>query len=353
MKDPSKASSSRTLEVEQTQPKSPHEALFLVLSYLNLYELLVMSQVCTLLRDAVSNDVLLWLNLVVERPLSYRLSDGILMKITSKANGRLKTLALIDCVHITDQGLQRVVQQNHLISKLYIPSCTRITPEGVLRAVEILCRESHSLTSLKINGIYNIQKEHLDLLSFHLRKNQSLEEQQKKQPIYFHERGNLSVFEKTQRIIDLEICPMCFVVRVVYDCPKGECNRRECRGCSFCILRCENCGKCLESQEIEECACGDNLCPLCWLQQTPKCSFCNKPYCKQHTSWWCNTSDPGYLCKVCEENSHGYTYTNEGQKRSSLFSYHEQIKSSFAKFKIMKRKVVVSPSLKRDTKGMI
>ncbi|OIW21847.1 hypothetical protein TanjilG_13108 [Lupinus angustifolius] len=229
MEDPSKASSSLSLQVEQAQPESPHEALFLVLSYLNVYELLVMSQVCISLRDAVSNDVLPWLNLVVERPINYRLSDEILMKITSKANGRLKTLALINCVHITDQGLQRVIEQNKLISKLYIPSCTSITPEGVLRAVEVLCQGSHSLSSLRINGIYNIQKEHLDMLSFYLRKNQSLEEQQKKQPVYYHERGNLSVFEKNQRIIDLEICPMCFEVRMVYDCPKDalDCKKRK------------------------------------------------------------------------------------------------------------------------------
>ncbi|KAF1874412.1 hypothetical protein Lal_00029839 [Lupinus albus] len=311
MEESPKACSSFSLSVEQAPPESPHEALFLVLSYLTVYELLLISQVCTSLRDAVSNDVLPWLNLVVERPLSYRLSDEILLKITSKANGSLKTLALINCVHITDQGLQRVIEQNHLISKLYIPSCTRITPEGVLRSVEILCQGSHSLSSIMINGIYNIQKEHLDMLSFYLRKNQSLEEQQMKQPIYYHERGNLSVFEKKQRVIDLEICPMCFEVRMVYDCPEGECNKRECRGCSFCIPRCENCGRCLGSQEMEECACGDNLCLDCWLKEFPKCSFCNKPYCKQHTSWWYNSSDPGFICKVCEENSHGYTYTDE------------------------------------------
>ncbi|KAK7251636.1 hypothetical protein RIF29_35002 [Crotalaria pallida] len=310
--------SSLSITVEQSQPQAPHEALFLVLAYLPVYELLLMSQVCTTLRDAVNKDVLPWLNIVVERPLSSKLSDEILMKITSKANGRLKTLALINCVHVTNQGLQRVIEQNHLISKLYIPACTSITPEGVLRAVETLCQGSHPLSTLRINGIYNIQKEHLDVLAFYLRKNRSPEEQQRQQPIYYHERDNLSVFKhgESQRIIDLEICPKCFEVRMVYDCPKGECKRRElpqaqCRGCSFCILRCENCGRCLGSQETEECACADMLCIDCWLQEFPKCSFCNKPYCKQHTNWWSTCSESEFLCKVCEENSHGYTYTDE------------------------------------------
>lgn len=104
--------------LEQAQAEAPHEALLLVLAYLPVYELLLISQVCTSLRDAVNNDVLPWLNLVVDRPLSSRLTDDILIKITSKANGSLKTLALINCVHITDQGLQRVIEQNHLIDKV-------------------------------------------------------------------------------------------------------------------------------------------------------------------------------------------------------------------------------------------
>lgn len=112
--------SSKAVEVEQeaSEAKAPHEALFLVLSYLPVYEVVVMSQVCTSLRDAVNNDILLWLNVIVQRPLSWRLNDEILIKITSKANGRLKTLALINCMHVTDHGLQRVVQQNPLINKV-------------------------------------------------------------------------------------------------------------------------------------------------------------------------------------------------------------------------------------------
>lgn len=96
----------------------PHEALFLVLAYLPLFELLSMSEVCRSLRDAVEKNVLPWLNIIVERPLSLRLSDEILMKISSKANGRLRTLVLLYCAKITDDGLQRVIDQNPLISKV-------------------------------------------------------------------------------------------------------------------------------------------------------------------------------------------------------------------------------------------
>ncbi|KAK7358255.1 hypothetical protein VNO77_00181 [Canavalia gladiata] len=310
--------SSLRLTVEQAQDEAgpPHEAVFLVLAYLPVYEVVVMSQVCKSLRDAVNIDILPWLNVIVERPLNSRLNNQILMKITSKANSRLKTLALINCTHITNDGLQRVVEQNPLINKLHIPACTGITPEGVLGAVKTLCQRSNCLNSLSINGIYNIQKEHLDMLTLNLRKNLPLEEQQKQQPLYYHERGSFLVFKRreSQRLIDLEICPKCFEVRMVYDCPKGHCKRRKwplspCRGCNFCIPRCENCGGCIASEELEEGACEDILCLQCWLQ-LPKCSFCNKPYCKQHTNWWCTSSDSSLICKVCDENSHGYTYTD-------------------------------------------
>ncbi|KAL5052513.1 hypothetical protein RYX36_033195 [Vicia faba] len=290
----------------------PHHAMFLVIPYLRVYEVLTMSRVCTSLRDAVNNDVLPWLCIIIETRLNFRLTDETLLKITSKANGRLQKLALMNCIHITDQGLQRVIEQNPFIKELHIPACTSITPEGVLKAVETLCQRNKCLTTLSINGIYNLQKEHLDILTSNLKENLSLENMQMQQPIYYHKRGSVSAFEcqENHRIIDLEICPKCSEVKMVYDCPKMDCKMKECKGCIFCIPRCENCGECVGSEEPEECACGDIMCLECWLK-VPKCSFCNKPYCKQHTDWWCTSSDSSLMCRVCDENSHGYTYTDE------------------------------------------
>lgn len=112
------SSMSTSFTDEKTEAAEPHEALFLVIAYLPVYEILTMSQICKSLRDAVNNDILLWFNVVVERPLNSRLSDDTLFKITSKANGRLQTLALKNCIHITNQGLQRVVEQNPFINKV-------------------------------------------------------------------------------------------------------------------------------------------------------------------------------------------------------------------------------------------
>lgn len=98
----------------------PHEALFLVSAYLPLFELLAVSGVCRILRDAVNTDVLPWLNIIVKAPLNLRISDEVLKKITSKANGRLTSLALMNCDNVTDEGLQRVVEQNPLINKVWM-----------------------------------------------------------------------------------------------------------------------------------------------------------------------------------------------------------------------------------------
>lgn len=104
----------------QNTPGPPHEALFLATAYLPVLELLAMSEVCSSLRDSVKNDILPWLNIVVERPLNKRLCDGNLMQIAAMAKGKLRTLALVNCSHITDDGLQWVVQQNPRINKVWI-----------------------------------------------------------------------------------------------------------------------------------------------------------------------------------------------------------------------------------------
>lgn len=106
--------------VEQDHAPPPHHAMFLVIPYLRVYEVLTMSLVCTSLRDAVNNDVLPWLRIIIETPLNYRLTNETLLKITSKANGRVQKLALMNCIHITNQGLQRVIEQNPFIKEVTI-----------------------------------------------------------------------------------------------------------------------------------------------------------------------------------------------------------------------------------------
>ncbi|GMH15158.1 hypothetical protein Nepgr_016999 [Nepenthes gracilis] len=287
-----------------------HEALFLVLAYLPLPELLATIQVCRSLRDAVNDDVLSLMNhLIVEKPLNRRISDGTLIKITSKAQGRLTALALINCPKITDDGLLNVVAKNPNISKLHIPGCTGITPEGILKAVNSLTQPSHHLASLKINGIYHINQNHLETLHSYL----SFSTPQNRNPQFYNQnytvtKSLLLSRDDGHHTIDVEVCPICNEVKMVFDCPREICKKRlaarECRGCYHCIERCVECGSCFVydggDEQQGDAVCSDALCWNCWLQ-LPKCNHCNKPYCRRHGQE--RQSSPavstGFLCDIC------------------------------------------------------
>ncbi|KAM2333207.1 hypothetical protein ACFX1X_011116 [Malus domestica] len=292
---------------EQAGP--PHEALFLVSAYLPLFELLAVSGVCRTLRDAVNTDVLPWLKIIVKAPLNLRLSDEVLMKITSKANGRLRSLALMNCANITDEGLQGVVEQNPLINKLYVPGCTGLTPDGVIRAAKTLSENHHGLKSVMIYGIYNMNKQYLETLESYLQINRSQQKQTGgSRPLLFHEYKDCptSRHDNGHAAIDVQVCPKCDEVRMVFDCPRRTCRTKidrpmtDCRGCNFCIPRCQECGGCIDNcEEMEEAVCADILCSDCWLQ-LPKCDFCNKPYCKQHAgNGYRPPGSTGFVCDVC------------------------------------------------------
>ncbi|EEF34583.1 F-box protein SKIP28 [Ricinus communis] len=287
---------------QQAEPGPPHEALFLVLAYLPVFELLNMSEVCMSLRDAVNRDLLPWLTIIVDRPLSSRLSDEILMKIASKANCRLRTLILRNCTKITDDGLEKVIEKNPYINKLHLPACTGLTPEGIIKAVKILSQHPNSLKSLQINGIYNLKKQHLETLYSYLQMNPS---QHKPQHILYHiyRISPSSRSTESGRIVDVDICPQCNEVQIVFDCSRETCMQKrdrlvaDCRGCNFCISRCEECGGCIDAEEQEDAACADILCSDCWLCLS-KCNYCNKPYCKRHTNQ--QFSSPGFCGFICE-----------------------------------------------------
>ncbi|KAL8531898.1 hypothetical protein ACS0TY_008487 [Phlomoides rotata] len=290
-------------EEKEEQGSTPHDAIFFVLAYLPLFELFTAARVCRSLRDAVNSDILLWLKIIVDRPLNRRLSDDTLMEVTSKARGRLQALVLINCVNITDDGLSTVIAQNPHITKLHVPGCTSLSPEGIITAATLLTRGSHGLTSLKINGVYGVQQQHLETLQTIISHNQT---QHKTDNILYHEYNKYSTLKviETNHSIDLDICPKCNEVTTVFDCPRLICEQqpKQCRGCASCIIRCTECGICLKEidQETEEASCGDALCLDCWLK-LPKCNFCNKPYCRQHSDQRHTFSDSiiGFICADC------------------------------------------------------
>lgn len=78
-----------------------------------------MAQVCKSFNNALKDDILPWLNIIVdENHQRSRISDEILVKIASKAMGRLRTLVLSNCDRVTNDGVQTVVAMNPNIEKV-------------------------------------------------------------------------------------------------------------------------------------------------------------------------------------------------------------------------------------------
>lgn len=258
-----------------------------------------MTQVAKPFRDFINEDVLVWLNLVVENPLSSRFTDEMLLNIASKARGRLQTLALLNGFKITDEGLLKVVTANPLLTKLYVPGCTGLTPEGVFRAVKTLtAKPTTTFSTLKINGIYNIKIEDLQILQ------SCITQTTNRKPRFYHKYRSSSFHSINEdvRSIDVEMCPICEEVKLVFDCP----YETKCVGCSKCIPRCEVCGKCVSDKDEDEqgdTVCNNIVCPDCWLR-LPKCNHCNKPFCPRHAQeQLAHPGSQGFVCEVCHTKS--------------------------------------------------
>ncbi|KAK1288173.1 F-box protein SKIP14 [Acorus calamus] len=322
------------------EPSEPHGALHLVLAYLPLPDLIAFHRVCTQFRDAVAGDPLLWRDVSVEPPLSGRLTDEALLEITSRADGRLRSLALVGCPRVSDAGILRVARLNRGISKgqcddeqllwmalvgqigwvagpemqgmgvtgrkdidfydLCVPGCTYLTANGIVRVVKELTERNNNLKHLKVHGISNMTKGHLEVLKSRITPNLPQEHDQSTPFTYAYWRSLPSNSDGIHPI-DIDICPKCRNTGLVFECTRESCQSMrgrwtECKACYFCIARCEDCGGCIDFDEPgEETACSHLLCLDCWLR-LPKCNLCNRPYCERHEHF--HGSD-GFICEQC------------------------------------------------------
>ncbi|CAO2188276.1 unnamed protein product [Urochloa humidicola] len=264
-------------------PGEPHDALLLALGHMRLRELLASARACRGLRDAVAGDPLLWRRLSVGPPLSHRITDEALLALTDRAGGRLRSLHLLGCPRVSDDGLLRVVQRN--------PDLTEFLHE---------CKGD--LSRVRLHGICKMTKHHLDVINSLICRSS----QQDAQALYYNHRVHEVLNTDDSRPIDVDMCPLCRNVRLVFDCTRKDCREvkdgwTRCRGCFFCVARCETCGGCIDLEELGETglACSDFLCMDCWLK-LPKCSTCNRPYCERHSNLKENLSPSGqFTCQEC------------------------------------------------------
>ncbi|KAB2041864.1 hypothetical protein ERO13_D02G155100v2 [Gossypium hirsutum] len=254
---------------------APHEALILALGYLGVRDLFVIENVCTSLRSVVQNDPLLWRDIHINPPLNEKITDDVLLQITGRGQGSLQCLSLVDCQRITDEGLKRVVENNPKLIKLSVPGCTKLSIEGILKCLRALkFMGSQGVKQLRIGSLYGVTQVHLEELKFLLGVDDQI--QQLVHKPHFYSRRNVYLPCEDGRAIDIEMCPRCENMRLVYDCPAEGCQReghaaQSCRACIICVSRCAQCGRCLNDSEYEENFCLELLCSDCSKPQLPKC----------------------------------------------------------------------------------
>ncbi|XP_022750503.1 F-box protein SKIP14-like [Durio zibethinus] len=255
---------------DDSERATPNDALFFALGYLGVKDLLAVEMVCRSLRDTVRSDPLLWRSINIEHSLSKRITDDSLLKLTSRAQGTLDCLSLVGCVKITDDGLKSVLENNPRLTKLSVPECTKLSVEGILFNLRAFkSAGSPGIKHLRIGGRFGVTEEQFKELKFLLSVDSSI--QLREQKPQFFRQGQLHLMCDDDRAIDIEVCPKCQKVKLVYDCPSESCRRTHhaaqlCRACILCIARCIRCGCCFKDCDYEETFTLDLLCFNCWKQ---------------------------------------------------------------------------------------
>jgi hypothetical protein len=154
--------------------------------------------------------------------------------------------------------------------QLSVPACTRLSIEGIVTSLKAFkATGTHGVKHLRIGGLYGVTQKHFEELMFLLGPDSHI--QQNAHKPHFYHRGNLYLSCEDDRAIDIEMCPRCQNLRLIYDCPVEGCQGKEhpsqaCRACSLCIARCVQCGRCINDSEYEETFCLELLCSDCWKQ---------------------------------------------------------------------------------------
>ncbi|KAF9666300.1 hypothetical protein SADUNF_Sadunf16G0215300 [Salix dunnii] len=245
----------------------PHDALFFALGYLGVKDLLVAERLCRSLRDAVRGDTLLWRRIHIDQPLSEKITDEALVKLTSRAQGTLHCLSLVGCIRITDTGLMQVLESNPRLTKLCVPECVRLTIDGILCNLRILkSAGTLRIKHIRIGGLFGVTENRFEELKSLLGMDHMHSRAKTPQ---FHRVGQLYLSCDDDRAIDIEKCPKCKQLKLVYDCPAESCQGKDqvnqlCRACTLCIARCIQCGCCIKDCDYEETFCLDFLCLDCW-----------------------------------------------------------------------------------------
>ncbi|KAJ8464314.1 hypothetical protein OPV22_026866 [Ensete ventricosum] len=227
---------------------TPHEGLLFSLGYLGVRDLLSVEAVCRSLRFAVQSDTLLWRCIHIDSPLSEKITDDVLLRLTQRAQGNLQCLSLTGCSRITDDGLKRVLDNNPRLRKLSVPGCVRLSLDGIINSLKVLQSQGMpGIEHLKLGRLFIVSEEQYGELKLLLGVEQLQQAKHQKPRFYHTDRSSPACDDDC--IIDIELCPLCQKYKLVYECPSESCRgkgSKQCRACDVCIARCIQCGKCIK-----------------------------------------------------------------------------------------------------------
>ncbi|THU57331.1 hypothetical protein C4D60_Mb03t02380 [Musa balbisiana] len=244
----------------------PHDGLFFCLAYMDVQSLLSMGGVCRSLRLAVQGDNLLWRCMHINSPLSEKITDDILLRLTLQAREYLQCLSMTSCSKITDDGLKRVLDNCPRLKKLSVPGCVRLSLDGIINNLKAFqSRGMPGIEHLKLGGFFIISPQQYGELKMLLGVDQRQQGQTRNPRFYHIHRLSPACYDDC--ILDIEMCPVCHRYKLVYDCPSESCQEKgpnHCRACDVCIGRCVQCGKCVKDCTYVETFFLEYLCSDCW-----------------------------------------------------------------------------------------
>ena len=151
--------------------------------------------------------------------------------------------------------------------KLSIPSCLKITINGLLDNLKQHKLKGGALRQLSLGRLYDIKPEQYKELRALLGLEDIPLPVPQKKPRFYHLRHSFHCgAQSSSASLDVEPCPRCDSIGVIYDCTlsgnggrggSNECNGHggligPCRACAACISRCDECGRCIHDLDYEE-----------------------------------------------------------------------------------------------------
>jgi hypothetical protein len=150
--------------------------------------------------------------------------------------------------------------------QLSVPGCVRLSIDSILNNLRAFKSVgSPGIKHLRIAGVRSGTDKEFKELLFLLNADNCAHK-----PQIYH-GGNPYLTCDDDRAIDIEVCPRCQEMKLVFDCPAESCQGKQqadqlCRACTLCIARCFSCGCCIKGHDYEETFCLDLLCLDCWKQ---------------------------------------------------------------------------------------